>query len=96
MTLNAYVQLIFYMAVLLLLAKPLGWYMARVYDGQPAGLNRLLAPVERGIYRLLGTREDREMNWKQYRAITATTRAPGRPACSGSAPAPCARPATAI
>src|SRR4051812_10324751 len=66
MTMNGYLQLIVYMVVLIALAKPLGWYMARVYDGQPVGLNRVLGPVERGLYRLFGTREDEEMNWKQY------------------------------
>jgi potassium-transporting ATPase potassium-binding subunit len=66
MTVNGYIQLIFYMAVLIALAKPLGWYMARVYDGQSVGLNRVFGPVERLLYRLFGTREDQEMNWKQY------------------------------
>ena len=66
MTINGYTQLIFYMVVLIALAKPLGWYMARVYEGQSVGLNRLFGPAERGLYRLFGTREDQEMNWKQY------------------------------
>lgn len=62
MTPNGYGQMIFYMVVLLALAKPLGWYMARVYEG---GF-RALAPVERLLYRSFGTREDEEMDWKQY------------------------------
>ena len=66
MTLNGALQLILYMVVLIALAKPLGWYMARVYDGQSVGLNRALGPLERGLYRLFGTRQDAEMNWKQY------------------------------
>jgi K+-transporting ATPase ATPase A chain len=66
MTINGYIQLAFYMLVLIALVKPLGWYMARVYDGQSVGLNRVLGPLERGLYRLFGTREDQEMNWKQY------------------------------
>src|SRR5215218_2382407 len=66
MTMNGATQLIFYMVVLIALAKPLGWYMARVYDGQSVGLNHMLAPLERGLYQLFGTREDAEMNWKQY------------------------------
>ena len=40
--------------------------MARVYEGQSVGLNRLFGPVERLLYRLFGTREDAEMNWKTY------------------------------
>jgi K+-transporting ATPase ATPase A chain len=66
MTINGFIQLIVYMVVLIGLAKPLGWYMARVYDGQSVGLNRVLGPLERGLYWLFGTREDAEMSWKQY------------------------------
>jgi K+-transporting ATPase ATPase A chain len=54
------------MIVLIGLAKPLGWYMARVYEGQSVGLDRVLGPLERLIYRLCGTRPDQEMNWKIY------------------------------
>jgi K+-transporting ATPase ATPase A chain len=66
MTANGYLQIALYLVVLLALAKPLGWYMARVYEGQPVGLNRVLGPVERLLYRLFGTREDQEMSWKTY------------------------------
>ena len=66
MTANGYVQIALYLAVLLALAKPLGWYMARVYEGKPAGLNHVLGPLERLLYRLFGTREDQEMRWQTY------------------------------
>ena len=66
MTLNGYVQLLFYLVVLIALAKPLGWYMARVYEGQPTGLDRVLGPIERLIYRLCGVRANEEMDWKVY------------------------------
>jgi K+-transporting ATPase ATPase A chain len=66
MTLNGYLQLFVYMAVLLGLAKPLGWYMARVYEGRPIVLDRLLGPVERLLYRALGTHAEQEMSWKLY------------------------------
>jgi potassium-transporting ATPase potassium-binding subunit len=66
MTSNGLLQLGVYLAVLLALARPLGWYMARVFEGQSVGLNRALAPVERLCYRLFGTREDAEMDWKTY------------------------------
>jgi K+-transporting ATPase ATPase A chain len=58
-------QLVVYMVVLLLCVKPLGSYMANVFDGKSV-VNRIFGPVERGIYRLFGTREDVEMNWKTY------------------------------
>jgi potassium-transporting ATPase potassium-binding subunit len=66
MTANGYTQLVLYAVVLLALVRPLGWYMARVYTGQPVGLGRLLGPIERLIYRLCGTSEQEEMGWKQY------------------------------
>ncbi len=65
MTANGVLQLVIYLVVLIALAKPLGSYMAAVYDGNSI-VNRLFAPVERTIYRLFGTREDVEMNWKTY------------------------------
>jgi K+-transporting ATPase ATPase A chain len=59
-------QLVFYLVVLVALVKPLGWYMARVYRGEPCGLDRVFGWLERGLYRLAGTKADAEMNWKQY------------------------------
>jgi K+-transporting ATPase ATPase A chain len=69
MTLNGMLQLLLYMVVLLALAKPLGRYMARVYEGQPTALDRVFGPLERLIYRLCGVRAGRpeaEMGWKTY------------------------------
>jgi K+-transporting ATPase ATPase A chain len=63
---NGILQILLYLAVLLALVKPLGAYMARVYQGQPCGLDRLLRPVERGVYRLLGKQAQRAMDWKTY------------------------------
>jgi K+-transporting ATPase ATPase A chain len=70
MTANGWLQLILYLIVLIALVKPLGWYMARVYEGQNVGLNRVGGPVERLLYRVFGTRVDEEQSWKQY-AIAA-------------------------
>src|SRR5262249_16137518 len=66
MTLNGYIQLGLYLVVLLALAKPLGGFMARVYMGQPSGLDRVLGPLERLIYRLCGVRAEEEMGWQTY------------------------------
>jgi potassium-transporting ATPase potassium-binding subunit len=63
---NGWLQIAFYFGVLLALAKPLGAYMARVYEGRPCGLERVLGPIERLIYRLSGVRPDEEMDWKVY------------------------------
>ncbi len=66
MTPNGYLQLFFYVAVLIALAKPLGTYMAAIYEGRPAILNQFGAPIERLIYRLCGVKEQEEMRWTQY------------------------------
>lgn len=66
MTINGLVQIGLYFVVLLALVKPLGWYMARVYEGQPCGLDRVVGPLERLIYRLCGVRQTEEMDWKTY------------------------------
>jgi K+-transporting ATPase ATPase A chain len=66
MTINGLVQIGLYFVILLALVKPLGWYMARVYEGQPCGLDRVVGPLERLIYRLCGVRQTEEMDWKTY------------------------------
>ncbi len=66
MTTNSYFQIICYISILLLLVKPLGWYMAKVYEDESVGLNRLLAPVETMLYRLSGVNPKQEMPWTDY------------------------------
>ncbi len=66
MNINSWFQLIVYLVVLLALAKPLGTFMARVYQGQPTLLDPVLGPLERLIYRLCGVTPEEEMNWKVY------------------------------
>jgi K+-transporting ATPase ATPase A chain len=67
MNANGLLQLALYLGVLLLLVKPLGSYMAAVYEGQ-ARVVRRLAPVETVFYRLCGVRSDQEMTWQRYAA----------------------------
>jgi K+-transporting ATPase ATPase A chain len=62
MTIEGIIQIALYMIVLIALARPLGTYMANVFDGKV----NWLGPVERGIYRVLGTHRDDEMDWKVY------------------------------
>ncbi|MFT3879433.1 MAG: potassium-transporting ATPase subunit KdpA [Gemmatales bacterium] len=66
MTLTNLMQITLYLVVLLLLVKPLGTYMARVYEGRSCGLDLALGWFERLCYRLAGIRPDQEQNWKQY------------------------------
>jgi K+-transporting ATPase ATPase A chain len=66
LTTSSLVQITMYLAILLGLVRPLGAYMARVYEGEPILLARLLGPVERTIYRLAGIDPGEEMSWKGY------------------------------
>jgi potassium-transporting ATPase potassium-binding subunit len=66
MTLNGYLQIGLYFVILIALVKPLGSYMARVYENQPIFLDRVLGPVERLIYRVSGVRPEEEMRWTTY------------------------------
>jgi K+-transporting ATPase ATPase A chain len=66
MTANGIFQLVLYLVVLLALVKPLGAYMARVYENKRIALDRVLGPVERLIYRAGGVHLGDEMGWKQY------------------------------
>ncbi len=66
MTGHGLLQIGLYFIALLALVKPLGWYMARVYEGAPVGVDRVLGPVERWIYRLAGIRTSDAMDWKTY------------------------------
>ena len=65
MTAAGWLQLTIYLIVLLLLVKPLGLYMAGVFDGSGA-VTRWFGPVERGLYRLCRIDPDASMSWKQY------------------------------
>src|ERR1039457_3695970 len=65
MNINNLTQCFIYLAVLLLLVKPLGLYMANVYEGTSMWIDKILGPIERAIYRLSGVRRE-EMSWKTY------------------------------
>ena len=54
------------LVVLLACVKPLGLYMANIFDGRPSGPLRALGGCERGIYRLCGIDPAAQMSWKQY------------------------------
>ena len=66
MTLNGWLQIAFYFVVLVLLTKPLGSYMAKVYQGERTFLSPVLGPLERLLYRLSGVDPEEEMDWKVY------------------------------
>ena len=68
MTGNGLLQLTFYFAALTALAVPLGRYMAAVYEGRAVLAQRVLGPLERGLYRLAGVRPADDMSWQRYAA----------------------------
>ncbi|HKS54148.1 MAG TPA: potassium-transporting ATPase subunit KdpA [Steroidobacteraceae bacterium] len=59
-------QIVLYIVVLVALARPLGVFMARIYEGERTFLTPLLAPVERFIYRMAGIDADCEHGWRRY------------------------------
>ncbi len=66
MTLNGWIQIALYCAVVLALVKPLGLYMTRVFNGERTFLTPVLAPVERGLYRAAGLDARQEQTWLGY------------------------------
>ncbi|MBK1672162.1 potassium-transporting ATPase subunit KdpA [Ectothiorhodospira shaposhnikovii] len=68
MTMIALAQLLIFTGLLLLLAWPLGLYMARVFSGERVLLTPLLKPVEQAAYRLMGIDPDQPQGWKSWSA----------------------------
>ena len=66
MNIYSWIQVVFYLAVLILLAKPLGSFMAKVYQGERTFLDPVMHPIERLIYRLAGGQAEGDMSWKTY------------------------------
>jgi potassium-transporting ATPase potassium-binding subunit len=66
MTANGWFQIGLYVLVLFLITKPIGVFLARVFEHQKTFLDPLLRPVERLIYRLCGVDENKEMRWTEY------------------------------
>ena len=69
MTVNGWLQILFFFVIILLVTKPLGVFMAHVFDRKKTFLDPVLRPVERLIYKLTGVNEEREMRWTEY-AVT--------------------------
>ena len=66
MTFNGWLQIALYCVLLILMTRPIGGYMARVFNGERTLLSPVLRPVERGIYRLCGVDETQEQYWVSY------------------------------
>jgi potassium-transporting ATPase potassium-binding subunit len=66
MTANGWFQILFFFALVALVTKPLGIFMARVFNGERTFMDPVLRPVEKLIYRSTGVDEKREMGWIEY------------------------------
>jgi potassium-transporting ATPase potassium-binding subunit len=68
MTTNGWLQIGVFFALVLLAAKPMGLYLARVYERKGTWLDPVLGPIERLLYRMTGVDETAEMRWTEYGA----------------------------
>jgi len=68
MTFNGWFQILLFLAIIIAIAKPLGVFMTRVFNGERTILHPVLGPIERAIYRLTGVDDKREMRWTEYAA----------------------------
>lgn len=66
MTPNGWLQIIIFFGILLVVTKPLGIYMARVFERDRTFADRLFGPIERLLYRVTGIDESHEMRWVEY------------------------------
>ena len=66
MTLNGWLQILFFLLAVFVVTRPLGAYMARVFSGQYTWLDPAARPIERLIYRLSAVDETRGMRWTEY------------------------------
>ena len=66
MTLNGWLQIVLFLATVLLLAKPMGLYLSAVFERRKTFLDPVLGPCERLLYRLTGVNADEEMGWTEY------------------------------
>jgi K+-transporting ATPase ATPase A chain len=65
-TVNGWLQIGLFSLVVLLLTKPVGLWLYRVFESRARPLPRLLGPVERLVFRICGVDPDREQDWKEY------------------------------
>jgi K+-transporting ATPase ATPase A chain len=68
MTINGWLQILFFFALILAVTKPLGVFMTHVFGREKTFLDPVLRPIERLIYKLTGVNEEREMRWTEYAA----------------------------
>src|SRR5215831_4502706 len=68
MTFNGWLQILAFLAAVLAVTRPLGRFMARVFNREKTWLDPMLRPIERLIYAATGVDETRDMRWTEYAA----------------------------
>jgi K+-transporting ATPase ATPase A chain len=66
MTINGWLQIILFFAAVLVVAKPAGIFMTKVFSRERTWLDPVLRPVERLLYKVTGVDEEHEMRWTEY------------------------------
>ena len=66
MTINGWIQIALYCAIIIAITKPLGGYMASVFNGEKTFLSPVLRPIERAFYAISGVDEKEDQNWVIY------------------------------
>jgi potassium-transporting ATPase potassium-binding subunit len=66
MTVQGWLLIALFVAILLALTKPMGMWMFALYEGRRTPLHAVLGPIERGFYRLAGIDPDEDQNWRTY------------------------------
>ncbi len=69
---SSVIQYVLYLAILVVLAIPLGAYMKKVMNGEKTFLSRILTPCENAVYKVMRVKVDEQMNWKKYLASVLT------------------------
>src|ERR1043165_8285625 len=72
MTAQAILLILLYFGILLLITRPLGAYMVRVFEGEPTFLQGALGWLERGTYKALGVDPKEDMKWTTYAVAMLT------------------------
>ena len=65
-TLNSVLQVLLFLVIVLLLTKPVGLYLTKVFNGERTWLSPVVVPVERFFYRLSGINAEEEQKWTGY------------------------------
>jgi K+-transporting ATPase ATPase A chain len=66
MTINGWLQIALYCAVIVAITKPFGGYMTRVFNGERTFLSPVLGPIERAVYWVCGVDDKEEQHWLTY------------------------------